>query len=111
MAADPDPTIKGSFVSVYWFLDDAPSTTIGVYTIWNSDTYTDTFYKVFSKGNLEGRKVDYQCQGRIFSEIKDGTLIELGPLCDIKIENGLPVTTIVTDPDDSFVHIKTTFQF
>ena len=109
--ADPVPTVKGSFVSVYYFLNDEPSTTTGNDATWNSDTNTVTFYEVFSRGNFKGHRNDYQCKGRIFFEIKDGTPIEIGPMCDTKMLNGLPVTTTVTDPDDDFLHIKTTFQF
>jgi hypothetical protein len=111
VAADPVPTVKGSFVSVYYFLNDEPSTTTGNDATWNSDTNTVTFYEVFSRGNFKGYRNDYQCKGRIFFEIKDGTPIEIGPMCDTKMLNGLPVTTTVTDPDDDFLHIKTTFQF
>ena len=111
VAAEPAPTVKGSFISIYYFLDNEPSTTTGNDATWNSDTNTVTFYEVFRKGNFKGRRNDYQCVGRIFFEIKDGTPIEIGPMCDTKMLNGLPVTTTVTDPDDGFVHVKTTFQF
>ena len=111
VAAEPVPTVKGSFVSIYYFQNSEPSTTTGNDATWNSGTNTVTFYEVFSKGNFKGRRIDYQCRGRIFFEIKDGTPIEIGPMCDTKMLNGLPVTTTVTDPDDGFVHVKTTFQF
>ena len=111
VAAEPVPTVKGSFVSIYYFLNSEPSTTTGNDATWNSETNTVTFYEVFSKGNFKGRRIDYQCRGRIFFEIKDGAPIEIGPMCDTKMLNGLPVTTTVTDSDDGFVHVKTTFQF
>ena len=111
VSADPVTTVKGSFVSVYYFLDDEPTTTRGNDATWNSDTNTVTFYEVFSKGNFKGRRNDYQCKGRSFFEIKDGTPVEIGPMCDTQMLNGLPVTTIVKDPDDGFMYIKTTFQF
>ena len=106
----PDTIIEGSFVNVTYLLDAPPKTTKGEAT-WNPDTNTVTYYDELKEGNDKGYRYNYQCQGLIHFEIKNGIPKETWLACDTKMVDGKPVSTTVTDLEDGFFSSKVTFNF
>ena len=102
--------IKGSFVNVTYLLDAPPKTTKGEAT-WNPDTNTVTYYDELKEGNDKGYRYNYQCQGLIHFEIKNGIPKETWLACDTKMVDGKPVSTTVTDLENGFFSSKVTFNF
>ena len=111
---EPDPTIKGSFLTVTYTLDAPPETTTGDDATFNPETGVFTFYSTIQQGSYEGYKYNYECRGRIHYEEKfrSTQMKKTGMVCNTKNDfKGMPVSVTVTDPADGFLSTKTTFQF
>ncbi len=111
---EPDPTIKGSFITVTYTLDAPPETTTGDDATFNPETGAFTFYATIQQGSYKGYKYNYECRGRIHYEEKfrSTEMKKTGMVCDTRKDaKGMPISVTVTDPADGFLSTKTTFQF
>ena len=112
-AAEPDPTIKGSFVNVKYLVDEPPVTTIGNLgdATWNPETNTVTWYDEVKDGAFQGHRWYSQCVGRIHYEVNNGVPKKDGMVCETNMVDGAPASITVAEPQDGFLSSKTTFQF